>query len=191
MYHVCVGLSVTHTGLSLIDKLGFEPLSTDGCLFRGANNALLILYVDDICIAAPTVAGINAVVDKLGGIFELKRLGEAPTFLGYLVVRFGTVRITSFSSIRPTTSTRCWIDMPNRGSTMRTPPGFLASLPCRRYGKRWTLQRSRTKKRETLPRTMRQRDEKDYLSLRCISIYAKLPFQVKPAGYDLPYVYIP
>ena len=33
-----------------------KPLSTDGCLFRGINNALLILYVDDIRLAAPTVA---------------------------------------------------------------------------------------------------------------------------------------
>ncbi len=33
-----------------------ESLSTDGCLFRGTNNALFIMHADDIRIPAPTVA---------------------------------------------------------------------------------------------------------------------------------------
>ncbi|EAQ82905.1 hypothetical protein CHGG_11081 [Chaetomium globosum CBS 148.51] len=71
-----------------LKKLDFEPLTTDGCMFKHTGNgALLLIYVDDFLLAAPTVESINKVADVLGSIFELKCLGEARTFLGYTVFR--------------------------------------------------------------------------------------------------------
>ncbi len=71
-----------------LKKLGFEPLTADGCVFKNEKlGALLLLYVDDMDIAASTVEDIDSVVDKLASIFELKRLGETKTFLGYQMVR--------------------------------------------------------------------------------------------------------
>ena len=70
-----------------LKKLGFEPLSTEGCLFKTLGGALLLLYVDDIRIAANTTSDIDITVNKLASIFELKKMGEAPTFLGYSIIR--------------------------------------------------------------------------------------------------------
>ena len=68
-------------------KLGFELLSTEGCLFKTLRGALLLLYVDDIRIVANTTSDIDITVNKLGSIFELKKMGEALTFLGYSITR--------------------------------------------------------------------------------------------------------
>ena len=71
-----------------LKKLGIEPLTTDGCIFKNeARGALLLLYVDDLRVAAATTADIDYTVDSLASIFELKKLGEAGTFLRYSIVR--------------------------------------------------------------------------------------------------------
>ncbi|KAL2016242.1 hypothetical protein VTK56DRAFT_4018 [Thermocarpiscus australiensis] len=71
-----------------LKKLGFEPLTKDGCVFKHAEKgALLLLYVDDLNLAAATTEDIATVEEALGNIFELKRLGETKTFLGYNIVR--------------------------------------------------------------------------------------------------------
>ena len=71
-----------------LKKLGFELLTTDGCIFKhAANGALLLVYVDDFALAAPTIKDIDSTADVLGGIFELKKLGEVRTFLGYSIIR--------------------------------------------------------------------------------------------------------
>lgn len=70
-----------------LNKLGFEPLSTEGCIFKTTAGTMILLYVDDVRVAAKTLTDIDITVNKLAGIFELKKMGEVPTFLGYSVVR--------------------------------------------------------------------------------------------------------
>lgn len=71
-----------------LHEIGFEPLSTDMCFFKCDRlSALLILYVDDLLIAAPDKDTIKAVEDLLVQCFNLKALGEVHEFLGIQVER--------------------------------------------------------------------------------------------------------
>ena len=71
-----------------LHEIGFEPLSTDMCFFKCDRlSALLILYVDDLLIAALDKDTIKAVEDLLVNCFNLKALGEVHEFLGIQVER--------------------------------------------------------------------------------------------------------
>lgn len=65
-----------------MSKIGFEPLCIELCIFRKKTGALLILYVDDMIIAAPTTKEVDQIGADLSEVFELKALGEARQFLG-------------------------------------------------------------------------------------------------------------
>jgi hypothetical protein len=68
--------------------MGFESLDCDICLFRHKElGILVVLYVDDLLIAARTTALINRTRDQLMQIYELKELGEVKRFLGFDVLR--------------------------------------------------------------------------------------------------------
>jgi hypothetical protein len=69
-------------------KLGFEPLSTDLCIFKHRiEMLLLIIYVDDMLISAPTRALIALIREALKEHFELKELGDVKQFLGITISR--------------------------------------------------------------------------------------------------------
>jgi hypothetical protein len=69
-------------------KLGWEPFDSDICLFKHEKlGALLILYVDDLLIAAPTVNDIYEIRDAIEKFFKLKNMGPAKRFLGYEILR--------------------------------------------------------------------------------------------------------
>lgn len=64
------------------------PISSDLCLFKNdETGALLLLYVDDLLVAAHSIDKINEVRDTLQSYFELKEFGEVQEFLGITVVR--------------------------------------------------------------------------------------------------------
>ena len=70
----------------VMKKLGFEQLTVDSCIFvRG--DVILILYVDDKAVAAPTQAEVTAVGEEIGKEFEIKSLGTVKSFLGIQFVR--------------------------------------------------------------------------------------------------------
>jgi hypothetical protein len=72
----------------VIEDMGFESLDCDICLFRHKElGILVVLYVDDLLIAARTTALINRTRDQLMQIYELKELGEVKRFLGFDVLR--------------------------------------------------------------------------------------------------------
>ncbi|KXX82433.1 Copia protein [Madurella mycetomatis] len=72
----------------VMESLGFNALSSDLCLFRHkALGVLVVLYVDDVLIAATTVNIINDIRDRLRAIYDLKEMGEVKRFLGFDVVR--------------------------------------------------------------------------------------------------------
>lgn len=64
-------------------KIGFKPLSLELCIFRNEKTgAILILYIDNIIVAAAIIKEINKISAKLMKMFEIKALGEVETFLG-------------------------------------------------------------------------------------------------------------
>ncbi|KAL2137530.1 hypothetical protein VTI28DRAFT_9215 [Corynascus sepedonium] len=72
----------------VMESLGFNALSSDLCLFRHKQTgALVVLYVDDLLIAAINAGIINGIRDRLRAIYDLKELGEVRRFLGFDVVR--------------------------------------------------------------------------------------------------------
>lgn len=69
-------------------KLGFEPFGSDTCLFRHkVDGTLLLLYVDDLLMAAPSKKTIDKHSKKLQEYYEIKELGEAARFLGLDIIR--------------------------------------------------------------------------------------------------------
>jgi hypothetical protein len=71
-----------------LKKHGFEPMTSDLCLFKNDKlSALLLLYVDDILVAAPQIDGIQQIKDILLSYYELKEFGEVQEFLGISIVR--------------------------------------------------------------------------------------------------------
>jgi hypothetical protein len=65
---------------------------------------LLVLYVDDFLIAAPTKSVIFDIRDQLLAHFKLKHLGEVKTFLGFDIVRNREERTVFVSQARYTKS---------------------------------------------------------------------------------------
>ena len=66
--------------------MGFHPLSSELCLFKNdKTQALLLLYVDDFCIAAPTQKEIQDTINILKSIFDIKSLGLVRHFLGFVI----------------------------------------------------------------------------------------------------------
>ena len=73
---------------SVLSKIGFESLSSDLCIFKHRTEmVLLIIYVDDMLISAPTKALIASVREALKQFFELKELGDVKQFLGINITR--------------------------------------------------------------------------------------------------------
>ena len=61
----------------LMEEAGFEPLATDACIFISKDRLVWIMvYVDDIAIAAPTKEQIDFVARQLGSVFTLTAEGE-------------------------------------------------------------------------------------------------------------------
>jgi hypothetical protein len=72
----------------VLEELGFESLPSDFCLFRHkTTGALIVLYVDDLLIAAKSKTIIEAVRDGLMARYEMKELGEVKRFLGFDIMR--------------------------------------------------------------------------------------------------------
>ncbi|KAI6777540.1 transposase, partial [Emericellopsis cladophorae] len=70
-----------------LKKLGFKPLDTELCIFIRDDGVKLLVYVDDMIIAAPHKSLIEEVLVALEGIFNMKRIGEVKQFLGLQFTR--------------------------------------------------------------------------------------------------------
>ena len=82
----------------LMKRAGFEPLSTDACVFVGRNGAVwLMIYVDDMAVAAATKEEIDSVVKELGATFTLTELGEVEAFLGLQIIRDRELKVIKIS----------------------------------------------------------------------------------------------
>ena len=69
-------------------NIGFEPLSSDLCIFKHrSENILMIVYVDDMLISAPNKAMIASIMRAMETYFELKEMGDVKHFLGINIKR--------------------------------------------------------------------------------------------------------
>ena len=76
------------TNKRALKDLGFESLESEVCIFRHAGlDAYIIVYVDDMRIAAKSTSTIHSVAASLGEAFNLQHLGTADRFLGFTVHR--------------------------------------------------------------------------------------------------------
>lgn len=69
-------------------KLGFVPAKSDSSLFvlhQGTTEAHLLLYVDDIILAASTPTLLHRIIEQLRREFAMKDLGPVHFFLGIQV----------------------------------------------------------------------------------------------------------
>ena len=70
----------------LVDN-GFRLLQSDVCVLVGLGNMIIMVYVDDIQIIAPTMDQVFQVKKMLSSKFETKDLGPAAYFLGIRIER--------------------------------------------------------------------------------------------------------
>jgi transposase InsO family protein len=70
-------------------SMGFRPSAADPSLYAssGEERTLLLVYVDDILIASPTLAGVQKVKAALRAAWQTHDLGEARLFLGMVISR--------------------------------------------------------------------------------------------------------
>jgi hypothetical protein len=74
--------------IPVMESLGFTALGVDTCLFiHEEKGILVILYVDDMLVAAANRTDIESIMKAMGEVFDLKELGEVQRFLGFDVVR--------------------------------------------------------------------------------------------------------
>ena len=67
-------------------KLGFEAVDGEPCLLR-KGSILILIYVDDCAIAAPTQAEIDTTKQQFSEACDLKSMGTIEGYLGFEIVR--------------------------------------------------------------------------------------------------------
>ena len=71
-----------------LKTLGFEPLFSEPSVFiNPERNQLLGLYVDDIVVLGQGLQAVQATIDAIGQIWEIKDLGDIQVILGIQVLR--------------------------------------------------------------------------------------------------------
>jgi hypothetical protein len=82
LWHACAAAALS--------QLGFARTSADECVFvtdwHGCR-VTIVLYVDDLLIAAPVGADVGALKRELGSRFRMKDLGPASVFVGLQIER--------------------------------------------------------------------------------------------------------
>src|SRR5699024_3166037 len=67
-------------------SIGFEPLKADQCVYRN-EDVYIIIYVDDILLAAPSMMDIKETVGKIKERFQIHEIGEPRRFVGQNIQR--------------------------------------------------------------------------------------------------------
>ena len=76
------------TCVSELVKLGFEQTPSDPCMLRHLERGIILLvYVDDISIAAKKRSDVNWFKDEFAKVFKIKDLGEMSVILGIRITR--------------------------------------------------------------------------------------------------------
>lgn len=83
-----------------MEKLNFKRSDNDPCLYtRGTRNQqiILVLYVDDVLVACPSVKLVNVIKNALSREFEMTDVGEVSCFLGMRIERDENKKIMRIS----------------------------------------------------------------------------------------------
>ena len=76
---------------SYLADIGFQKSAYDNCVYimvkEGKTVAFLVLYVDDMLVAAATLTEVQEIKESLKNRFEMKDLGEARRILGIDILR--------------------------------------------------------------------------------------------------------
>jgi len=76
------------TLVPVMEKMGFKPFDSNLCLFSNKDtDVFVVLYVDDLLVAAHNIELVNTTRNSLCKRFQLKELGEAKIFLGFEFLR--------------------------------------------------------------------------------------------------------
>ena len=68
--------------------MGFRQCAADPCfLIHDERGILLLVYVDDICVAADSITQVNWFKSSFKRLFKVKDLGEMEKILGVKVTR--------------------------------------------------------------------------------------------------------
>ena len=67
-------------------SLGFEPINREPCIMR-KGSILVIIYIDDYAIAAPTKAEIAETREQLRRACNLKTISPLAKYLGFEIIR--------------------------------------------------------------------------------------------------------
>ena len=71
-----------------MEEMGFKPFDSDLCLFYNKDtDVFIVLYVDDLLVAARNIELVNTTRNSLCKRFQLKELGDAKIFLGFEFLR--------------------------------------------------------------------------------------------------------
>jgi hypothetical protein len=112
---------------------GFEPLSSESCVFVNRDaDVWIMLYVDDMAIAAATKEQIDKVAKQLGETFSLTALGEVEQFLGLQIVRDRKLRIIQVSQgpyIERVLTGKGWLNLNGVGSPLDAHMKYNPDLP--------------------------------------------------------------
>ena len=67
-------------------QYGWTPIPGDECVFQN-HDALIVIYVDDLAVAAATSEQIDSVAANLASAFEVTDLGDIHYYLGCRIIR--------------------------------------------------------------------------------------------------------
>lgn len=89
-----------------LEELGFVACEADPGLYvyrkEGDSEIYLLVYVDDMLIASPSLESVTKVKESLGSLFDLHDLGEAKFFLGMEIIRGVDLNGTKFLKLSST-----------------------------------------------------------------------------------------
>ncbi|GLI71167.1 hypothetical protein VaNZ11_016269 [Volvox africanus] len=86
-----------------LEQMGFQVSQADPGLFLKdvqGERVYVLVYVDDLLVAAKSMATLNAVKNRLMSAFDIRDLGEARVFLGYEIERNRTEHTLKLSLTR-------------------------------------------------------------------------------------------
>jgi Reverse transcriptase (RNA-dependent DNA polymerase) len=114
-------------------EVGFRPLMSESCVFVNEDKSVWIMvYVDDIAIAAWSKAEIDRVAHQLGSKFMLTEIGEVKTFLGLRLIRdrkLRTVQISQGPYIERVLGRKSWTNLNGVGSPLDNRMKYDSDLP--------------------------------------------------------------
>ena len=80
--------------------MGFRQYAADPCfLIYNERGILLLVYIDDICVAANSITQVNWFKSSFKRLFKVKDLGEMEKILGVKVIRNRSKRIIRMDQI--------------------------------------------------------------------------------------------